>query len=184
MWSPTEPPPLDIPRLLDTLDRHDVEYLLVGGVAANAYGARRPTDDLDCLPRRTAANLDRLAAAMRELHARLHVEGLSDEEASDLPVRVVGATLARMEISTWRTDAGARDVLADIPDRAGRHRSFDELIVRAQRLELSGLVVHMAALDDVIESKQWADRPKDRDALPELLRLRRVAVKPKDSPPS
>ena len=52
------------------------------------------------------------------------------------------------------------------------HRTFDELITRAERLDLSGLVVQVAALDDVIESKQWADRPKDRDALPELLRLR------------
>src|SRR6266540_4238141 len=58
---------------------------------------------------------------MRELHARLHVEGLSDGEASRLPVRVVGASLARMEISTWRTNGGDLDVLADIPDRAGRH---------------------------------------------------------------
>ncbi len=170
--SPTEPAPLDIPRLLDTLDRYAVEYILVGGVAAIAHGARRPTNDLDCLARRTARNLDRLAAAMRELHARLHVEGLSDDEASKLPVQVVGATLARMEISTWRTDAGDLDILADIPDRAGRHRTFDELITRAERLDLSGLVVQVAALDDVIESKQWADRPKDRDALPELLRLR------------
>jgi hypothetical protein len=169
--SPTEPAPLDIPRLLDTLDQYRVEFLLVGGIAAIAHGARCPTNDLDCVTRRTPRNLDRLAAAMRELHARLHVEGLSDDEASTLPVQVVGATLARMEISTWRTDAGDLDILADLPDRAGRRRSFDELITRAERLDLSGLVVQVAALDDVIQSKQWADRPKDRDALPELLRL-------------
>jgi hypothetical protein len=97
--SPTERAPLDIPRLLDTLGRHAVEYILVGGVGAIAHGARRPTNDLDCLARRTAPNLDRLAAAMRELHARLHVEGLSNDEASKLPVQVVGATLVRMELA-------------------------------------------------------------------------------------
>ena len=44
---PSEPPALDIDRLLTTLDRHEVDFLLVGGVAAIAYGARRPTADLD-----------------------------------------------------------------------------------------------------------------------------------------
>ena len=34
------------------------------------------------------------------------------------------------------------------------------------------IVVRIAALDDIIASKQWADRPKDRDALPELLAMR------------
>lgn len=163
--------PLDIPRLLETLQRHGVEYLLVGGVAAIAYGALRPTNDVDCVAHRTPENMERLAAAMRELHARLHVEGLSDEEAAALPVQLVGPTLSRMEISTWRTDAGDLDVLADIPDRSGVHRTYEELMERAEALDLSGLVVSVAALGDVIASKQWADRPKDRDALPELLQL-------------
>src|SRR5687767_2459545 len=81
-----EPPPLDTSRLLETLNSHGVEYLIVGGVAAIAHGAQRPTNDVDCVARRTPANLDRVAAALRELNARLHVEGLSDQEAADLPV--------------------------------------------------------------------------------------------------
>jgi hypothetical protein len=80
-----ERPPLDIDRLLTTLDRHQVDFLLVGGVAAIAYGATRPTADFDCLVRRTGDNLTRLAAAMRELNARLRVDGLSDDEAAALP---------------------------------------------------------------------------------------------------
>ena len=44
-----EQPPLDVDRLLATLERHSVDFLLVGGVAAIAHGARRPTADLDCL---------------------------------------------------------------------------------------------------------------------------------------
>lgn len=55
--------------------------MLVGGVAALAYGANRPTEDADCVVRRERSNLDRLAAALRELDARLRVAGLSDEEA-------------------------------------------------------------------------------------------------------
>ena len=85
----TEPPPLDIDRILDVLKRHEVEFLLVGGVAAIAYGARRPTSDLDCV------------------NARLRFHGLSDEEAALLRTQLDAETLGRMEISTWRTDAGS-----------------------------------------------------------------------------
>lgn len=62
-----EHPPLDIDRILTTLERHQVDFLLVRGVAAIAHGALRPTGDLDCLARRSEENLERLARAMREL---------------------------------------------------------------------------------------------------------------------
>jgi len=99
----------DLARIADALARHRVEYLFVGGIAARAHGARRLTYDVDCLPASSPDNLDRLATAMSELHARLRVEGLSDAEATALPVQLSGATLARMRISTWRTDAGDLD---------------------------------------------------------------------------
>ena len=162
----------DLQKITDALARHDVEYLLVGGIAARAYGAQRPTFDVDCMPEPSRENLDRLAAAMRELHARLRVEGLTDEEAALLPVQVTGSALVRMELSTWRTDGGDLDILADIPDRQGRHMLYRELIDRASELNLDGIVVRVAALDDVIASKEWANRPKERDALPELRSLR------------
>ena len=167
----SEPPALDVDRILATLERHHVEFVLVGGVAAIAHGARRPTADVDCLARRTAENLDRLAAALHELNARLRVHGLPDDEAALLPTRLDRDTLARMEISTWRTDAGDFDVLADIPARNGRRVRYDELLSRAEVQDLHGIAVYVAALSDVIASKEWANRPKDRAALPELRAL-------------
>ena len=64
----------DVHCITEVLDRHGVDSLVIGGVATQAYGAKRPTGDLDCLVRRTGENFDRLAAAMRELKARLRVE--------------------------------------------------------------------------------------------------------------
>jgi hypothetical protein len=63
-----EGPPHDLGRLIEVLDRHGVEYLVVGGVAAIGYGAERLTEDVDCVVGRARANLDRLAIALRELH--------------------------------------------------------------------------------------------------------------------
>lgn len=131
-------PLLDLGRLIAALERHEVDYLLCGGAAAAAYGAGRPTEDADCVVSRERGNVDRLAEAMRELNARLRVTGMTDEEATALPVQIDGATLADLSVSTWMTDAGPFDVLAGLEDRAKEH----------------------------------ADRPKDREALPELRAIR------------
>jgi hypothetical protein len=163
-----EPPSLDVARLLRVLDEYHVEYVLVGGVAAGAHGATRVTEDFDMVARRTAENLDRLAAAMRSLDARLRVAGLDDEEARQLPVQLDGRSLAQMELSTWRSDAGDFDVLVGVPDRSGRVIPYDELVTRAEEMRLHGVVVYTAELDDIIASKEWANRPKDQAALPEL----------------
>jgi hypothetical protein len=166
-------------------DRHGVEYLVVGGIGARAYGAVRPTGDADCLVRRTVDNFERLAAAMLELHARLRVEGLSDAEAAALPTRLDATSLGRMEISTWRTDAGDVDILMDIPDRQGRLRRYEELADSAQRLDYAGISIRVAGIADIVASKEWADRPKDHEALPELYQLRERAQnsRPDRSPP-
>jgi hypothetical protein len=43
----------DVARIVEALERHGVEYLLIGGVAAVGYGAQRPTEDTDCVVRRS-----------------------------------------------------------------------------------------------------------------------------------
>lgn len=64
---------------------------------------------------------------MRELIGRLHVEGLTDEESRVLPIRLDAQRLSRMEMSTWRTDAGDLDVFRDIPAVDGARRRYGYL---------------------------------------------------------
>lgn len=172
MTEPLDGPPLDLRRVLDVLARHQVDYILVGGVAANAYGAARPTLDFDCLPRRDAANLSRVGAALRELNARLRVGGLTDAESQALPMVIDVKTLDAMEISTWMTDAGGVDILRDIPDRDGTHLTYADLLDQSVTQEFEQVRVRLVGLDELIGSKEWADRPKDHDALPEIRRIR------------
>lgn len=169
---PPDGPPLDLGRLVAALDCHGVDYLLCGGAAATAYGAERPTNDADCVVRRDRANLDRLSSAMRELNARLRVAGMTDDEARLLPVQIDGLTLADLSITTWTTDAGPFDVLAGLEAPDGRLVPYEELAERATLLQGDGFVIHAAGLDDIIRAKERADRPKDREALPELRAIR------------
>jgi len=167
----TDGPALDRARIIEVLDRHAVEYLVVGGIGAQLHGATRPTADFDSLPSTTEENLGRLATALQDLNAFLRVGGLSDAEARGLPTRLDAVALSRLEISTWRTDAGDLDVLTVIRRRDGQPASFDDLTGRSTQVRVDGIVVEVAALQDIIDSKEFADRPKDREALDELRSL-------------
>jgi hypothetical protein len=162
--------------LIEVLDRYGVENLIVGGAAAFAYGAERPTEDADCVVRRERANLDRLAAALRELNARLRVGGMTDAEAQTLPVQIDGTTLDMAGMSTWMTDAGPFDVLAGLEASDGRLVPYEELLERSTVLRGNGFVIRAAGLEDIIRAKERAGRDKDREALPELRRLRNAGT--------
>ena len=114
---------------------------------------------------------------MRELNARLRAEGLSDAESIELTGHLPSPEFfGRGEITTWQTDAGPLDVLHDMPSRDGDRLSYDELNVRAiTHTYAGGVAIRVAALDDIVASKQWANRPKDRRALPELEALQQLA---------
>lgn len=162
----------DPQAILEALDRHQVEYVLVGGLGARAHGASRPTSDIDCVPSSNEANLGRLAEALRGLRARLRVGGMSDEEAQQLPVQLDAATLRAFGSSTWMTDAGPIDLLRELRDRSGSDVPFDELRSRSVGHEIAGVAVRVAGLEDIIAAKEHAGRTKDHEALPELRRLR------------
>jgi len=175
-------PPHDLGRLIEVLDRYKVEYLMVGGVAAIGYGAERPTGDADCVVRRERANFDRLAGALRELHARLRVGGMTDAEARTLPVQIDATTLDLAGMSTWMTDAGPFDVLAGLEAPDGHLVPYEELATRAKLLYGNGFTIRAAALEDIIRAKERANRVKDLEALPELRALRDASAG-EDTPP-
>ena len=69
------------------------------------------------------------------------------------------------------TDAGPLDLLVELRDSSGGRHSFDDLSTRSLPITVGEIVVRVAALNDIVESKQFAGRPKDLEALPELRAL-------------
>ena len=174
-------PELDVDRVIAALELHHVQYLLIGGVAARFHGSVRRTEDIDVLPRDDDENLNRLAAALRDLGAFLRVGGMSDDDARALPVRLDAQALRGMEVSTWRTVAGDLDVLRTLRDERGGRLSYDDLEPRAVGIVVSEMSVRLAALGDIVASKRFAGRDKDREALPELERMLGEAVRAENS---
>lgn len=165
-----EGPDLDLAALLRALDRFGVDFVVVGGVAARIHGAARTTRDLDLCPRWSDENLNGLADALKSIDAKLRVEG--SQEPIDFPLDA--ASLRVFEVSTWRTRYGDLDVIVGTPSATGILHRYEALNERASDRESpGGTTVRIAALDDIIESKERLRRPPDLAALPELRRLRR-----------
>jgi hypothetical protein len=151
---------LDLSRLFEVLHRHEVVYVLIGGLAAVFHGSPFPTEDADITPQDDRPNLARLAAALRELNAKIRVEAVPE----GLPFACDADGLAAARTWNLQTDAGDLD-LAFEP--SGTH-GYSDLRRDATPTQLYDVTVHIASLSDVIRSKAAADRPKDRRVLPAL----------------
>lgn len=159
--------PLDPELLLQTLARHQVEYVLIGALAARLYGFPRVTADADITPAADGANLERLAAALRELDARVYTETVPEGLGFDCSA----AILARANRWNLVTRAGRVDLAFQPAGIAG----YEELARNAVHFEAFGVDLPVARLEDILRSKEAAGRPKDRqDALliRELLKRR------------
>jgi hypothetical protein len=146
------PAAFDPLRILETLRRHDVRFVLIGGFAARLLGSPTLTNDLDLCYARDDRNLEGLAAALRRLSARLR--GVDEE----VPFLLDARTLAAGDAFTLVTDAGNLDILG-YPSGSG---GYDALLRTAEIMEIDGHPVAVAAIDDLIRMKLAAGRPKDR----------------------
>lgn len=120
---------------LDLLHRHHVDFIVVGGYAATLHGARRPTMDIDVVPRWEAENLKRLCDALRDVDA---VSTTGPPVAGD---DITSDVLIDREVMTWHTSIGRIDTLVGIPDSDGMPVSFADLRDRARRVAVDDQVV-------------------------------------------
>ncbi len=159
--------PLDPERIVTVLASHDVRYVLIGALAARLQGFPRVTADADITPSSDPANLERLAAALRELEARVFTESVPE----GLPFDCSAEALGRAGMWNLVTSAGRLDVAFKPAGTEG----YQDLIEGAVRFEVFGVKLLAAGLTDIIRSKDAADRPQDRQdvvILREMLRRR------------
>lgn len=143
---------------------HDagVRFVLIGGLAGRERGSPTVTNDLDLCYDRSPDNLERLAAALNAMHARLR--GVDE----DVPFVLDARTLRNGDSFTFETDHGAVDVLATPAGTSG----YADLAAGADPMDLGGFTVLVVALDDLIRMKRAAGRPKDRIEVEILIALR------------
>ncbi len=158
----SEHPAFSAGSLLRTLVDGGVDFVVIGGLAAQAHGSPLITEDLDICFDLDRANLERLAAVLDGLAAIRR--GMPDGIRAPLDARALRAG----DVFTLRTRFGDLDLLAR-PDPA---LDFAQLRSRAARFEFEGLTVWIADIADVIAMKRAAGRPKDLLAIEHLGALR------------
>ena len=140
----TEPEtPLDAERILRALAEHEVAYVLIGGLAVQTHGHVRTTNDADLIPAPEPANLERLAAALRSLDAKM---------------------LPRATIWQFVSRDGGIDVMHEVPGG----RPYEELSKGAMHVQLGDIDVPVVALDDLIRMKLARGRPVDLEDVASL----------------
>lgn len=155
------PKPLQLDRLLEILDRHGVDFVIVGGIAGNAHGSALATFDLDVAYARDDANLRRLVAALQEMGVTLR--GAPD----DLPFQLDERTLANGANFTFDSELGSFDILGAIEGI----RDYESLRADAVMVALGDIGVRIASIDHLIAMKRKANRPKDQVAVEEYIVL-------------
>jgi hypothetical protein len=138
-------------EIRDAFARHDVRYLFLGKSGAILLGFPDTTQDADLFIEKSGENSNRLVAALHDLGF-----ALTDEQSSEI---VRGKDFIQLKNGPFDVD------LVFAPDGIER---FEDAWRR--RVDVEGFPV--CHPDDIIASKQAANRAKDRESLPRLRSFR------------
>lgn len=150
------------------LNEANARYVVVGGVAVVLHGHARLTADLDLAVDLSPAPARRVVDALGSLGLR-----------PAAPVDPAGFAHPPTR-ERWRLERGMLVFTMRDPDDPLRQVDlfvdepipFEELWSRAEIIQLEGIEVHVASIDDLIAMKEQAGRPLDLDDIAELRRIK------------
>lgn len=150
--------PLRLRELLERLVAAEIRFILVGGLAVNAWGYMRATQDVDVVPDPAPENLAKLDELLRGLGGKVDVDGrLLDSSAISTFLRTGDRTFVRTEL-------GQVDVLQGLPQVP----RYAELETQAKQIDIDGLAVRVCSLKHLLEMKRSSSRLRDRDDIEAL----------------
>jgi hypothetical protein len=139
-------------ELLRALAQHNVDYVTIGGIAIQAHGGQRLTQDLDVAIAASSENITRLADALLDLDARILAP--DGQRSRSVPT---ASLLASSEQWHLITAHGPLDVIT-LPAHLG---TFADMRARAHEVPLGELSIPIAHRDDLLTMKRAAGRPQD-----------------------
>ena len=156
----------DWQTILLSLTANKVQFVLIDGLAMSAQGCSHVTSKIKISYSTELANLPRVVDALTLFKPRLR--GVE----KDLPFIFDVRTLRNVSNLTLVTEFGDLDILGN---PAGID-SFEGLFERSTVMEIYGVEVQVASIDDLIAMKRAANRPKDHNHILELLRLKALRI--------
>lgn len=149
---------VDFSGVVGVLTDAEVEVIVIGGLAAQAHGSSRITQDCDFLYRRTPENIGRLTSALAPFQPYLR------GAPPGLPFKFDAATVQRGLNFTLVTQLGDVDLLGEVTGIG----SYEAVAPHTITLPVFGHHVSVIDLPWLIRSKRAAGRPKDLEAIAEL----------------
>jgi predicted nucleotidyltransferase len=150
--------PLRLRELLQRLAEAEIGFILVGGLAVNAWGYMRSTQDVDVVPDPDPGNLAKLDEVLRDLGGKVDVGGrLLDSSSISTFLRTGDRTFVHTEL-------GQVDVLQGLPQVP----RYEELEKGAKQIDIDGLQVRVCSLEHLLGMKRASDRARDHEDIEEL----------------
>jgi hypothetical protein len=137
-------------RLIEVLVRHEVRYIVVGGIAAVLQRVPANTQDFDIVHDRSEDNIERLLAALSELGAVYR----TDERG----LRPTASHLLGAGNQLLRAGNLLVDILGEIDCGGG----YGDLLSDSEVLDVGGYAVRVLTLRKLTEIKRQLSRPKDK----------------------
>ena len=148
----------DYKALLETLLGANVRFVVIGGLAGNAHGAARFTQDVDIVYERAPENFEKLVVALSPHNPYLR------GAPPGLPFRWDAATIKSGLNFTLTTTLGDLDLLGEVAGGG----TYADLHPHAVEIALFDLPCPYLDLPQLIQTKRAAGRPKDFEAIAEL----------------
>ena len=148
--------------LLKSLNDHQVQYVLVGGMACVIHGSQVVTQDVDICAPLTQENLSRFLAALAGAHPRFRT-ARDLHSLPDQPEKLEGFKNLYLV-----TDLGQLDVLSEITGVG----AYSEVEQHTIQVDLEGIQCNVLDLDTLITAKKAMNSPKDVQTVIELEAIR------------
>ncbi|HSL22703.1 MAG TPA: hypothetical protein VK886_14310 [Vicinamibacterales bacterium] len=148
----------DFARLIKTLSRGRVAFILVGGVAATVHGSARLTRDVDVVYDRSPENVAALVRALEPIHPRLRGAPPEPPFRFDVPTITAGLNF------TLTTDVGDLDLFGEIAGGG----TYAALAQDAMYIDVFGERCRCLTLAQLIATKRATGRPRDAEVVAEL----------------
>ncbi len=169
---PTPRRALEVDELLEVIDAHEVEYVIIGGFAVAAHGHPRATKDVDICPNPKQANLRRLAVALEELEATPIDLG---EFGGEFDLRPDYEGLQRGANWTLTTKHGRLDVMQTFGFEGtdAELGDYTDIAGHAVSRDFYGKPRRFCGYEDLLAMKRAANRDQDRIDVNSLKQARR-----------
>ena len=147
----------DLSAVLEGLIKADVNFILVGGLAAVVQGAPITTMDVDIVHNRSSENIIKLLVFLKSI-------GAFHRRLDDKVIEPTERDISGEGHALFSTQLGPLDVLAVIEEG----KTYDDLLEHTVDVKFRGHTIKVLDLKMMIELKRASRDPKDKQRLPVL----------------